>query len=77
MDTYKKGKKGKKGKNDYSYNLAPDNEQGMNHSPYNTDDRRKQIAELSEQVLKEMEHEQCKYNRKPCKGCVLQVYNIG
>ena len=40
MDTYKNGKKGKKGKNDYSYN---------------TDDRRKQIAELSEQVLKEME----------------------
>ena len=55
MDKYKNGKKGKKGKNDYSYNLAPDNEQGMNHSPYNTDDRRKQIAELSEKVLKEME----------------------
>lgn len=40
MDTYKNGKKGKKGKNDYSYD---------------PDDRRKQIAELSEQILKEME----------------------
>lgn len=40
MDTYKNGKTGKKGKNDSSYNL---------------DDRRKQIAQLSEQVLKEME----------------------
>lgn len=40
MDTYKNGKKGKKGKNDYSYNA---------------DDRRREIAELSEQVLKEME----------------------